>query len=284
MPDTPFFARPVAVRPGEHACCRFAAAEDRCRAAVSVVIDGLRRNRKVIYLRDGESAETLLARLADVDRTTLAAAARGQLELYSSAQASAPDGSLDVDRMLSWLCEQHELALADGYAGMTITGELGPAFSDATGARLMQEYERRLDGLRFSGSVRLCQYHAGHFDDATLATLADSHDVDLAPELAGIGRTGTLAAARVRHGWLRLAGELDSEVAAEVTATLEEDFDDELNLDLADLSFVDVAGMRALRGPGPRRVRIAGTSPAVDRLLDLLGWDTDPCVTVEEAP
>ena len=52
-----------------------------------------------------------------------------------------------------------------------------------------------------------------------------------------------------------------------------------LALDLADLHFVDVAGMRGLRGrPGERSIAIVAASEAVRRLSDLMGWDTDPGV------
>jgi hypothetical protein len=50
-----------------------------------------------------------------------------------------------------------------------------------------------------------------------------------------------------------------------------------LALDLADLHYVDVVGMRELRGqPGERSIAIVAASEAVRRLSDLMGWDTDP--------
>src|SRR4051794_23863439 len=54
-----------AARPGEHACCRFASAEDRRLLTVALVRDAMRRNYKVLYLcpEDVEAAVTALARL-----------------------------------------------------------------------------------------------------------------------------------------------------------------------------------------------------------------------------
>jgi hypothetical protein len=54
----------------------------------------------------------------------------------------------------------------------------------------------------------------------------------------------------------------------------------DLRVDLADLRFVDVVGMRALRRQPARRLSIAGASEPVRRLLALMGWDTDPQIEV----
>ena len=48
--------------------------------------------------------------------------------------------------------------------------------------------------------------------------------------------------------------------------------------DLADLDFVDVAGLRALRGTNGHPVTISSPSDAVRRLIALVGWDSDPAV------
>jgi anti-sigma regulatory factor (Ser/Thr protein kinase) len=47
-------------------------------------------------------------------------------------------------------------------------------------------------------------------------------------------------------------------------------------LDLSDITFVDVAGLRELRAWDPAPVVVAA-SPAVRRLIELLGWEYDPC-------
>jgi hypothetical protein len=50
----------------------------------------------------------------------------------------------------------------------------------------------------------------------------------------------------------------------------------------ADLAYVDVAGMRALRGRKGQRLTIIPASDAVRRLLALLAWDTDPAIELVE--
>jgi STAS domain-containing protein len=67
-----------------------------------------------------------------------------------------------------------------------------------------------------------------------------------------------------------------------VSEVLDAHFHGPLRLDLANLSYVDVAGMRALRGRRGQRLTISPASDAVRRLLALLAWDTDPDVELLE--
>ena len=74
-----------------------------------------------------------------------------------------------------------------------------------------------------------------------------------------------------------MAGELNFDAAPILTDVLGARCRGSLALDLADLHFVDVVGMRELRGrPAERSIAIFAASEAVRRLSDLMGWDTDP--------
>ena len=58
----------------------------------------------------------------------------------------------------------------------------------------------------------LCQHDYGQLRAGAQREIADVHEVDIAPELAAIGRDGYMAAARVGRGpkaTLRLCGELE---------------------------------------------------------------------------
>jgi ABC-type transporter Mla MlaB component len=145
------------------------------------------------------------------------------------------------------------------------------------------EYERRFDELLSrAGIVALCVYDTGgHLGPAALSDVAGAHEVDLSPELAVLSRTGSLSGARTDDGRaLRLAGDLDFDCADALAAVLAAHFHGPLRLDLTDLAFVDVTGMRALRGHTGQPLTIAGASPTVHRMLRLLAWDTDPGVEV----
>jgi anti-anti-sigma factor len=103
----------------------------------------------------------------------------------------------------------------------------------------------------------------------------------MSPELATVGREGCLAAARISDGeTLRLSGELDFSSAEALGDVLRAHFHGKLQLDLADLDFVDVAGMRALRGTKEQPLIIVAASDCVHRLVSLLAWDTAPGIEI----
>lgn len=275
----------VSVRAGEHACCRFADGDDRERLAVAFARDGLRRGDKVVYLFDGDDPVPLLSRLGQLDRVFESAIASGQFELRPSRDAYIPDGRFEADRMLATLRELHDRALAEGYRGLSLTGEIPVALCELPGVEQLTVCEARLESDMDAPSYSiLCHYDHGRFAPEVLSGVVEAHQVDASPELAAIGRDGELAAARDRRrGALRLAGELDFGCAQTVSEVLDAYFHGPLKLDLADLSYIDVAGMRALRRRKEQRLIISPASDAVRRLLALLAWDTDPAVELAEA-
>jgi ABC-type transporter Mla MlaB component len=275
----------VAIRPGEHACCRFAHAEDRRRLAAAFVRAGLARGHKVIYLCTADEATDLVTGLAAHDDQVEPALERGQLVVRPVRNAYMEGGAFDIERMLTTMRSDQRQAIADGYTGISITGEMDWALDLAPTFDQLTEYERRLAELAEDGTLLvLCQYDHGSFAAGVLTEIACAHGVDVSPELAAIGREGSIAAARVDYGrTLRLAGELDFGCSDTVAGVLDAHFHGTLRFDLADLTHVDVSGMRALRGRKGQPVTITAASGAVDRLLSLVGWDTDPDIEVIHA-
>jgi anti-anti-sigma regulatory factor len=274
----------VPVRLGEHACCHFLEADDRRRLAVAFVRDRLRRGHRVVYFSGDDAGVAPGTWLAELDPSFEPAIARGQLEVRRARDAYLPGDRFEPDRMLEQLRQEIDRARADGYRGLDVTGEVPVEICDLPGGEQLGAYEAGIAGRSgdLSYSV-LCQYDHRRLGAGLLSTVLDAHEVDSPPELAMIGREGELSAAVDRtRGALRLAGELDFAGAETVSAALEEHFSGPLRLDLADLTYVDVAGMRALRGGDGRRLTIGPASRAVRRLIPLLGWDTDPEIELLE--
>jgi ABC-type transporter Mla MlaB component len=274
----------VTVRPGEHACCHFAHADDRMRLAVAFVRDALGRGDKVVYLIDTDDVGSAVSRLALLDAGFEPAMARGQLEVRRAGDAYIPDGRFEPGRMVAMVRDEHARARHEGYLGLSVTGEIPTAVTEVPGGEQLGVYEEHLASDIDASCSILCQYDHVRFGPGILSEVVDAHEIDASPELAAIGRDGELAAARDRRrDALRLAGELDFGCAQTVSDVLDAHFHGPLRLDLADLSYVDVAGMRALRGRRGQPLTIAPASNAVRRLLALLAWDTDPGIELLEA-
>jgi ABC-type transporter Mla MlaB component len=273
----------AAVRPGEHACTRLAHAADRRRLALGFVLRALAHGHKVIYLADGEDVATLAGELAERDGQTAPALRSGQLRVQPAMEVYAPAGVFDAQRMLATVKDEHATALAEGYPALSLAGEMS-AIERLPGGEDIAAYEHALsDDAAGATLMFLCQYDHGRLAAGTLRELADAHDVDVPPQLGAIGRDGYLAAARIGHGaqaTLRLCGDLDFDSADAVASVLGAHFHGRLRLDLQDLEFIDVCGMRALRGRTRQPLTIVGASACVHRLLALLAWDTDPAIEV----
>jgi anti-anti-sigma regulatory factor len=276
----------VAIRPGEHACCRFAQADDRARLAVAFVRAGLARGHKVVYLSGEDEGATLLAGLAAVDDRVDQALERAQLEVRPAPDDYLPDGTFDPAQRRDGLREEYARALADGYPGLSVATDMSWALGLSLGSDELVTYEHGVTMMMKPDArlMFLCIYDHGRFGAGVLAELVDSHGVDVSPELAQVGRVGYLAASRVLPGpVLRLSGELDFACAEALGAVLDAHYHGPLRLDLADLSYVDLAGLRALRGKKGQPVTITAASGPVRRLVALIGWDTDPGIEIAEA-
>jgi anti-anti-sigma factor len=273
----------VAVRPGEHACCRLPHASDRERLALAFVRSGLIHGDKILYLIDRDDLDPFRAALVDSCAEISDALDRGQLDVRHARAEYTPDGLFETGRMLEWVAAEHAQALAEGYPGLRFVGDMAWALHKTSGTDQLADYERALDAAGAGGTLGvLCQYDHSRFGISTLTEMADIHEVDIGPELAAIGRDGgAVAAASVGHGphrTVRLSGELDFDCSHSVAIALDASFHGTLCLDLTDLDFVDVTGMRALRGRAGRRLKIVGASETVRRLHALLAWDTDPAI------
>jgi ABC-type transporter Mla MlaB component len=237
-----------------------------------------------VYLSHEDDSTRFVADLAATDDRVDEALERGQLEVRSAPDAYIPDGTFDPELMRDGLREEHAKALADGYAGLSMAGDMSWALELPPVMDQLLPYEHGVTTAMEADVAFLCIYDHGRFAAGTLAEVAEAHEVDIAPELAQVGRVGYLAASHVLPGpTLRLSGELDFGCATALAEVLDGHHHGTLRLDLADLRYVDVAGLRALRGKKGERMAITAASQPVKSLLALLGWDTDPGIEIAEA-
>jgi hypothetical protein len=245
------------------------------------VRNGLTRGNKVLYLCDDEPPH-FARKLESWDPRIEPAMESGQLELRCAQDAYLPDGSFRTDRMLETLKQEQELACARGYA-LSVTGEMTWALAGAAGSDRLLDYELSVTAITADDTVMFCQYDQSRFDEADTSTteIVAAHAVDIAPELSGIGGLGGYVSAGAVGELIRLSGALDFASSEVVTAVLDRYYDRELDLDLADIDFIDVAGLRSLRGAHGRSLKIAHASDAVTKLLALLGWGTRLNIDIE---
>jgi hypothetical protein len=274
-------ALPTVVRAGEHACLRTASGEARDRVTAALMAGELARGQKVVQLREGPGRDAGLLEPDTALGSTFAAAVGERSLTVVDAGELLERGAFDADRALGWLQAEHDAALGEGRSGLSVVADMAAVIGASSAERVL-EYERRVnDEFRPSTVTLLCHYDLRRFPRGMHADAAALHDVDVSPELAEIARRGRLAAAVARPGiTVRLAGELDLDSAESIGNVLLAHFHGALTLDLTDLTYVDVVGMRTLRGYPGQKLTITGVSPAALPLLRLLDWESDPQVEI----
>jgi len=178
MPD----ARPLRtisdLRPGDHACCFYETAEKHRAVLTPFLRQGLERGRKVVYILDVSTAEAILAYFRRDGLDVEPYLARGQMVFLTRDETYVHEGVFDPDRMIVLLQAQTDQALAEGYPGLRITGEMGWALRGLPGSERLIEYERKVNEF-FPGSkcVGLCQYDWRAFGPPLLLDVLSTHPV-----------------------------------------------------------------------------------------------------------
>jgi len=86
--------------PGNHLCALYRTEEERRSVLVSFVRQGLERDEKVLYIKDGPADEQILDDLASYGIPVETYLQRGQLHLLSLEETYLLDGLFDPDRMI----------------------------------------------------------------------------------------------------------------------------------------------------------------------------------------
>jgi hypothetical protein len=161
---------------GDHYCGIYRTDEDHRALVIDFVRDGLRRNEKMFYIVNIQTAAQLKSLLGQAGIDVEPLVEKGQLVIVTAKEAYLRDGQFEPDRMIQLLREETEKALAEGYAAMRATGEMTWALAGEPGSERLVEYESLLNNF-FPGSkcYAVCQYDRRRFDAEMLLDILCSH-------------------------------------------------------------------------------------------------------------
>jgi len=256
------------------------------------IADGLSACDHVVYFEDG-TADAVLGRLADDHLDGLPTL--GRLEIVPTVATRAMlSGSTGSSR--AGVRASIDEALAQGYRGWRMTGELSHGLRRAGGVGLV-EYDTAV-AVEIAGrpAKALCLYDRRRYSEAVLAQLRAVHEHELT--VPAVYDDGLLRITRAGLGGARLSGEADHSnhgmldrllglllaealrsPAAPATVTM----------NLSSLRFLDVAGAAVLvqaaeRFPSSHRLVLRGPRPRVQRVLDHCGAPSVPQLDVVARP
>ena len=158
-----------------HSACIFKNDDERFESVVPFILSGLDRGDKCVYVLDETSQDEVYEALMesrDIERHM----EEGCISFIEKDRAYLKEGRFDAGRMLRFVLDCTERAVAEGYAGLTATGEMSWYKADAPGSDQLMIYEARLnDFFCENAPTLLCQYDESVFDHTVLIDAIRTH-------------------------------------------------------------------------------------------------------------
>jgi anti-anti-sigma factor len=269
---------PAGVEDADHVCWAYdddAAFEE---AAVRFLRAGLDRGDRLMWVGDG-SAERLRragGALGEVDSLT----ASGTLELVPVSAGYPTSGSFSPEEQLAFYDGRTRSARAEGYTGLRVVAEVTALASDTRHSAGFLRWEHLADDFVASGSgfSALCAYSCEHAAPAVVDDAAAVHPVASVPGAAPPLRLWFEPDGAGDR--IAVAGEVDVVTADRFLRLLEGTHVDApvLTLDLTQVTFIDLAGARAIAVVGRAlaarggRLVLVGASRLFRRMWRIIGF------------
>ncbi|MFI5915582.1 MEDS domain-containing protein [Dactylosporangium sp. NPDC051541] len=264
------------VRPGDHLCLPFASDAQQQEVVSAFIADGLRRGERVLYFADRTKPDVIDAWLGPRGIDGALAIARGQLEVRVVG---------DVRPETTGLRDAVRDARAAGFQGLRLTGEMSWALREQRGggAARAHEYESGVASTVVDAKdlAAVCQYDERLFARADLTGLVSVHHGLLCIDPLHDDRQLRIIPTYSPRG-LRIAGVVDDATALPLADALAQaaawpSGEPLLVLDLTELTFIDVAGIRTLvrfaETVAPeRRVRVKNMPASMRKVLYIARW------------
>lgn len=263
------------VRVGTHACEFVVGSEHQSEALAAFTADGLRRDERVVLMGVGTKSN-VTTRLCEDGNDPAGAIRRGQLLLANSNGRGSifTFGSAQAQREL---IAEVGRAIGDGYSAVRVAGVY-----DRMGAAPHESVLHTL--VRTLPVTIFCPYVQSRLSHDDPPRIRELHDHEVVMPV--FYNDGELRITQLAPGVLRIAGEVDATNRAsfrDALITSGTGADGWVDVDLASLRFIDVAGVEALLevaselGAGSGRVRIRRPYPMTERVARLLAAEDPEC-------
>lgn len=191
------------LRPGDHACLLYDRPGEQLESVVPALEEALASGDRCVYVADDFTVAQVTGALITAGVDVRGARARRALHLLTKRDAYLSAGEFRPRAMVAFWERSLKEALADGFAGVTVTGEMAWALGSEPGSQYLPEYERLVSTLLAgSRAATICQYNARRFELSLVHEMLRVHPVlrlPLTPEtdVVAVRRRGWVVAAEV---------------------------------------------------------------------------------------
>jgi len=167
------------LKPHEHLCQIYSTLAEWKTAVTTFLITGLNQSEKCFYIVDTHTADQVRALLQAQGVNVSTAEASGQLVILHESEAYTQGGFFDPDRMIAFLVNAAETAIAEGYHTIRGVGEMSWVLRGHPGSNRFVEYEARLNRDVFPSYpiIGLCQYEWQRFGLPLLLDVICTHPI-----------------------------------------------------------------------------------------------------------
>lgn len=162
---------------GDHAAFFFRNNAERLSFVIPYMLNGLRNNERCVYIAEKNTVPHILAEFRWAGLDVNPATASGALSVVTKHDAYLRHGIFEPERMIADLDREVAGALASGYSGLRVTGEMSWALDLPFALSRLCEYEDEL-GRRWPTQLGgLCQYDESRFPAHVVDEMAANHCV-----------------------------------------------------------------------------------------------------------
>jgi len=168
------------LKPGAHLCQIYENPGEQLAAAVPFIKAGLARKERCLYIGNDRSFDQVVRALEAAGVDVAEERRSGALQLLTQQNSYLVSGEFVPQAMIDFVRQAEAKALAEGYSGLRLTGEMTWALGPEPGCDRLIEYEAFLNNLlQNSRSVFLCQYDRSRFDASCIHDALRTHPLAL---------------------------------------------------------------------------------------------------------
>ena len=163
---------------GDHLCSVYENVAEQIAVIIPFILDGLVRGERSLYIADDRAIEMVAEKLTGAGVDVALVRKRRALWTLTQQDSYLKGGEFDPQAMIDFLRSTQSEALADGFAGLRVAGEMTWALGPEFGCDRLIEYETLLnDFVPNSRSIILCLYDNSRFDPAVIHDVLRTHPI-----------------------------------------------------------------------------------------------------------
>lgn len=163
---------------GDHAVLFYRKNREVLSSAFTFIKRALINNQKCIYIDNKSQHDKILEEFDTSDFELSQYLKNDQLKLLTKEEVYGSPENFNADQMINLLKEKTDSALAKGFKGLSITGELKGVIDFNGGKEEIIKYEWKLHEEIFKDRpvIALCRYNLDKFDNEVIKAAIELHD------------------------------------------------------------------------------------------------------------